>query len=189
MGLTSGSRATIVAATAAMLGGLPVLLYGIWRDDTARSIGGACLVVTALILVALVLIRRWIVDTSNERRILAAAQRQASEEHTRYIALQAALENEQGRLNRDMNTERQRIAAQLIAEREAMRDEFEERKAELIAETMETTFLMIKGGKFAPKEEAPQQGNLIQFPKELPRQAHPASPERERSRGHEVVGP
>jgi hypothetical protein len=172
-----------------MLGGLPALLYGILHNDTARSIGGACLIMTALVLSALVAIRRWIVDTSDERRALADEQRQASEAHHRYIASQAALENEQARLNRDMAAERQRIAAQLIAEREVMRDEFEERKAALVAETMETTFLMIKGGKFAPEEETRQQGNLIQFPKDLPAQVHPASPERERSRGHEVVGP
>jgi hypothetical protein len=189
MDLTSGSRATNVAAAVAMLGGLPALLYGILHNDTARSIGGACLIMTALILTALVAIRSWIVDTSDERRVLAAAQRQASEERTRYIAAQAALENEQARLNRDMAGERQRIAAQLIAEREAMRDEFDDQKAALIAETMETTVRMFRGGKFAPEEETPQRGNLIQFPKELPTQAHPASPERERSRGHEVVGP
>lgn len=188
MDLTSGSRATNVAAAVAMLGGLPALLYGILHNDTARSIGGACLIMTALILTSLVSIRSWIVETSDERRILAAAQRQAAEERTRYIAAQAALENEQARLNRDMAGERQRIAAQLIAEREAMRDEFDDHKATLIAETMETTFLMIKGGKFAP-EETPQQGNLIQFPKDLPAQGHPASPERERSRGHEVGHP
>ncbi|MFI0268625.1 hypothetical protein [Streptomyces luteogriseus] len=188
MDLTSGSRATNAAAAVAMLGGLPALLYGVLHDDTARCVGGACLIMTGLILSSLVAIRRWIVDTSAERRALADAQRQAAEAHHRYIALQAALENEQARLNRDMAGERQRIAAQLIAEREAMRDEFDDQKAALIAETMETTFLMIKGGKFAP-EETPQRGNLIQFPKELPAQGHPASPERERSRSHEVGHP
>ena len=186
MDLTSGSRATNVAAAVAMLGGLPALFYGILHNDTARSIGGACLIMTGLILSALVAIRRWIVDTGDERRILAAAQRQASEERTRYIAAQAALENEQARLNRDMAGERQRIAAPLIAEREAMRDEFEENKAALVAETMETTVRMFHGGKFAP-EETLQQGNLIQFPEKLPTQG--PAPSRERSREHGVVGP
>lgn len=184
MDFTGSSRSTNMAAAVAMLGGLPALLYGILHSDTARSIGGACLVMTALVLSALVAIRRWIVDTSEERRALADAQHQASEAQHRYIASQAALENEQARLNRDMAVERHRIAAQLIAEREAMRDEFEERKAALVAETMETTFLMIKGGKFAPE---PPTGNLIQFPEQLPTQA--PTPSRERSRGHGVVGP
>ncbi|MFF5842181.1 hypothetical protein ACFY74_12010 [Streptomyces massasporeus] len=188
MDLASGSRATNAAAAVAMLGGLPALLYGILHDDTARSVGGACLIMTALILTSLVAIRRWIVDTSDERRALADEQRRASEAHHRYVASQAALENEQARLTRDMAIERQRIAAQLIAEREAMRDEFDNHKATLIAETMEATFLMIKGGKFAP-EETPQKGNLIRFPKDFPAQGHPASPERERSRGHEVGHP
>jgi hypothetical protein len=186
MGLTSGSRATIVVAAAAMLGGLPVLLYGIWRDDTARSLGGACLVMAALILISLVLIHRWITDTRDERRVLAAAQRQAIDERTRYIAAQAALENEQARLNRDMAAERHRIAAQLIAEREAMRDEFEEQRAALVAQTMEATVMMIRGGKFAP-DDTPQGGTLIKFPRDLPQQT--PAPARERSREHGVVGP
>ena len=171
-----------------MLAGLPVLLYGIWRDDAARSIGGACLVICGLILVSLVLVRRWVVDTSDERRILAAAQRQAIDERTRYIASQAALENEQARLNRDMAAERHRIAAQLIAEREAMLAEFEERRAALVAETMEATVMMFRGGKFAP-EELPQRGNLIKFPRDLPQQTPAPEPQRERSREHGVVGP
>jgi hypothetical protein len=165
-----------------MLGGIPVLLYGIWLDDTARSLGGACLVMASLILISLVLIHRWITDTTDERRILAAAQRQAAEERTRYIASQAALENEQARLNRDMAAERHRIAAQLIAERDALLVEFEERRAALVAETMEATVMMIRGGKFAP-EEAPPRNNLIQFPKDLPAQ------EPSRQREHGVVGP
>lgn len=139
---------------------------------------------TALILTSLVLIRRWIVDTSEERRTLAEAQREAQAEKSRYIAAQAALENEQGRLNRDMATEQQRIAGQLIAERKAMFAEFEERKAALIAETMEATFRMFHNGKFAP-EETSRQCNLIQFPGQQPEPL----PERERSRGHGVVGP
>ncbi|GAB2731409.1 hypothetical protein [Streptomyces bullii] len=187
MGLTSGSRATIVAAAAATLGGLPVLIYGIWSNDTARSLGGACLIMSGLVLVALVLIRRWIVDTSEERRALAAALRDAQAEKARYFAAQAALENEQGRLNRDMNVERMRIAKQLLTEREAMRVEFEEQRAALIAETMEAAFLMMRNRK--SPSEPPAQCNLIQFPEKLPAQERSAAPERERSRGHGVVGP
>ncbi len=75
-----------------MLGGLSVVLYGIVHDDLARALGGGCLTIAALAIVALVLIRQWIVDTSAERHALIKAQAQAQGEYSRYIALEAALE-------------------------------------------------------------------------------------------------
>jgi hypothetical protein len=168
-----------------MLGGLGTLLYGIWRPDLTRAIGGGTLAVISLCVICTVLIRRWIVDTSEERRVLATAQRQASEERTRYIASQAALENERVRQQRDMAAERRRLAATLKTERKALAVEFEEQRATLISETMEATVLMMRGGKLTPPREA--NANLIRFPERLPHQA-PAG-ERARSREHGVVGP
>ncbi|MFF9205097.1 hypothetical protein ACF1AE_25415 [Streptomyces sp. NPDC014986] len=184
MDLTGSARATAAAAAAVLLGGLSVLLYGIAYSDAARAIGGGCLTIVAFMAASMILLHRWIVDTHDERQALAAAQRATAAERSRYFAAQAALENEQARLNRDMAEERRRIAAQQIAEREAIRQEFEEQKAILISETMEATVMMFRAGKFAP-EAAPLQGNLIQFPKELPKQTL----QRERSREHGVVGP
>lgn len=166
-----------------LLTGLSVTLHGVIRNDLVRAVGGTCLTLTALTAIALVLIRQWIVDTSAERRILASAQKQAEAERTRYFALQAALENEQGRLSRDMAAERSGLAARLHYDREALRSEFEERRAGLIAETMESTVLMMRGGKF-DVEQKPS-CNLIPFPK----QHQTAEPQRERSREHGVVGP
>ncbi|MGA6223531.1 hypothetical protein ACPESV_24740 [Streptomyces umbrinus] len=170
-------------ATAGLTGGLAVALYGTLANDLARTLGGTCLTLTALTAIALILIRRWIVDTKDERRILAAAQRQAEGERSRYVAARAALENEQGRLNRDMAAEKQGLAARLHHEREALRGEFEERRAGLIAETMEATVMMVRGGKF-DVEKKPS-GNLIPFPQ----QHQSAELQRERSREHGVVGP
>ncbi|WP_159056578.1 hypothetical protein [Streptomyces yokosukanensis] len=138
---------------------------------------------TALTLLALTLIRYWIVNTREERRILAAAQREAQAERTRYIAAQAALECEQGRLNRDMTMARQSMAGDLLAEREAMRDHFEEKRAELISETMEATFRMFRDGKFAP-DTSPVTGQLIRFPRQ-----EQAAVQHGRSREHGIVGP
>ena len=167
-----------------MLAGFALTARGVLRSDLDNAVGGTCLTLVAVTTIALACVRRWIVDTREERRILAAAQREAERERSRYFAAQAALENEQGRLNRDMAAERQRIAAQLVKEREAMRIEFEEKRADLIAETMEATVRMFHAGKFAPETAAT--GQLIHFPKQDP--AAQAT-ERARSREHGVVGP
>lgn len=185
MDLTAGTRATAIAGTLVLAGGVSIILYGILRNDLARALGGACLAMTALTLVALIAIRRWVTDTSDERRVLAAAQRHAEGERSRYFAAQAALENEQGRLNRDMAAERAALTTRLMAEREAVAAEFEERRAALIAETMEATVLMIHNNKLAP--ETPTKSKVIQL-REHQQQRHPER-ERERERGHGVVGP
>lgn len=181
MNVTDSTRTMTGAAATAVASGLAVVLYGIIRSDTARAMGGTCLTLTALTAIALIVIRKWVVDTRDERRVLAAAQREALAERSRYFAAQAALENEQGRLNRDMAAERASLTSRLMAEREAMAGEFEERRASLIAETMEATALMIWEGKFAPP--TPVQNKVIQL-----RQRQP-QPERDRSREHGVVGP
>jgi hypothetical protein len=191
MGVAEGLRATAVAAAVMMLGGLSVLLHGVTYNSPARAIGGGCLSIVALMLVSMILLRRWITDTSNERRALGDAQRRAALQHDRYLAAEVALEAERGRLRRDMDAERVQLTARLEAEREALEAEFEERKATLIAETMEATVLMFRNGKFAP--EQPARTNLIRFPKQAAEQS-PASAQaqggqRGRSREHGVVGP
>lgn len=163
------------------LGGLATVVHGIIRSNAAHSVGGGFLAVAGLAVLALVAIYRWVTDTRDERRALAAAQREAQGRKDTYLAAQAALENEQGRLNRDVAAERAALDARLKAEREAIAAEFEERRAALIAETMEATLLMVQDGKLAPQPT----GKLIRFP----HQQTDHQPERERSREHGVVGP
>lgn len=162
-----------------MLAGAAVTLHAVARNDPAQALGGLCLTMIALTLIALFFIHRWFTNTSQERRDLAERTRAAEDERNRFVSLKAALENEQGRLARDMAAERAGLAVRLATEREALRSEFEERRASLIAETMEATVLMFRKGKFAP--QAASKGNLIPFPQQ--------QPGRERTRGHNVVGP
>jgi len=166
-----------------MAGGLLVVLHGTLRSNLAHTVGGTCLTLVALTGIALILIRRWIVDTSEERRILAASQREAQNQKTTYIAAQATLEVEQGRLTRDRALQVRADAARLTAEREAMVAEFEEKRAALVSETMEATVRMIRGGKLTPPAAA--ESKVIQFPHQHPQH----QPERARSREHGVVGP
>ncbi|MGY6019524.1 hypothetical protein [Streptomyces spinosirectus] len=183
MDLTSSTRAIAFTAGAGMLGGLAMIVHGLIRNDVTRSVAGACLTIVSLTVIALALIRRWIVDTSEERRILAAAQRVASAERTRYIASQAALANEMGRRNQDLAAERASNAARLKAEREALRAEFEAKRGDLIAETMEATVLMMQHDKLTPGKTTT--GTLIQFPHQMAQR----QTEQARSREHGVLGP
>lgn len=178
MDFMGGTRATATAAGTILLGGLSTILYGIIRDDLARAVGGAFLTVIALTFIALVVIRRWIVDTSNERLALAAATTKAQDERTRYMALKAALENEQGRLRQDVLAELAAINERLAVEGRKMDDDFEERRNDLISKTMEATVRMFHNGKFAP--EAPC-GSVIPFPQQ--------EPHRQREREHGAVSP
>ncbi|MFG3085061.1 hypothetical protein [Streptomyces parvulus] len=165
-----------------------MIVYGIYRGDLARTLGGTCLMMPALTYIALALLRRWIADTRDERQRLAIAQRHAEGERTRFIALEAALENEHGRLIRDVAAERAQVQAQLAAEREAMRVEFDSHRAELVCETMEATVLMIRNNKFAPSATATARGKLIRLTDRLPAQGHAPVEAQERSqqreRGH-----
>ncbi|MEU7399947.1 hypothetical protein [Streptomyces sp. NPDC044948] len=176
----------IAAAAVIALGGLTAIVYGILRADLPRALGGAALTMPALTFIALVFVRRWVTDTRDERQRLAAAQRYAEGERTRYLAAQAALTNEAGRNSREMHAERVRLQAQLTAEREAMRVEFEEQKATLVCETMEATVRMFHNGKFAPGTTT--RGKLIRLTDRLPAQGHAADAAQERShqreRGH-----
>lgn len=176
---TGGTRATTSAAIAA-LGGLGLTSHGILADDLPRVVGGMCVTVAALLIATLVLVHSWIADTSDARKSLAAAQVAAERERSRYVAAQAALENEQGRLARDMAAERAAIAARLKAEREAMEAELEEKRATIMCEAFEAGVLMARGGKLTTDMQQ-RTANLIPFPTQ--------QQERARAREHGVVGP
>lgn len=181
MELTNGTKVMASTATTAMAAGLAVVLQGTFRNNLAHAIGGTCITLVALTGIALILIRRWIVDTRAERCLLAAAQREAQAERSRYFAAQAAMEVEQGRLTRDRAIEQRADAARLKVERDAVAAEFENKRADLIAETMRATFQMIRSGKLAPEPQ--RQSTVIQFPHQLPQR------ERQRSQEHGAVGP
>lgn len=181
MDLTAGTKATATLAAVVMAVGLTVILYGVGQNDLTWVLGGACLAVPALVLVALVAIKSWITDTREERRLLTEAIREMQGERTRYIALRAALENEQSRLHRDLAHERARSAAKLFAEREAVAAEFEEKRNRLISEAMTEAWMMFLSGKQPQTAE----NKVIQFPTQQPAPQRAA----ERCREHGVVGP
>lgn len=180
MNLTGNMRTMATVGAALLAGGLLVSARGVMHNDVPCSLGGTSLVVTALTLIALPVIRTWIGDTRDERRELADSRRQADAEQRRYFALQAALNGEMTRHNRDMALERARVAATLIAEREAMGKEFEERRLDEQKEAFQAGIDMERSWRMV-KPDAPVPANLIQFPQQ--------QPDQERSREHGVVRP
>lgn len=187
MSFTASSKMATAEAIGVLIAGFTVIAYSAGFDHTAGTIAGACLVVCALTLWSLIRIKEWVTNTSHERRTLADATRAADEERNRYVAAKAALEIETSRRQRDMAAERASIEARLTTERAKMRREFEEERATLAADAFRTGVEMERAGMLKP--DAPQLGNLIQFPRDLPHQQPHPHAEQERSREHGVVGP
>ncbi len=183
MRLASGTGIAAAAAATVMFGGLALTLNGIAANQVPRSLGGVGAIMIGLTAIVLLVIHKWVTDTRAERSLLAAAQREAQEERACCIAAQSALESERTRMRRDLDAEHAALLERARVEREALDDEFEERRADLICETTEATVRMFYDGKFAP--DVRRRGTLIQFPQQQPQeQSH-----RSRSREHGVVGP
>lgn len=158
----SGSKATVRASAVVITGGLGVVVAGIVRNEPARAAGGACFTITALTLIALTLIRRWITDTSADRermRTDLAAERErlradecvATGERVKYLAAQAALGVERDRMRRDRAADVEGVAAQLAAERERLSDQFEEARNQVVQEASEAAWqIFLQGGLPVP---------------------------------------
>lgn len=164
--LTAGSRTTAVAAAAVMCTGMTIIVYGVVVNDLARSLGGACLTMTALTLIALVAIRRWVTNTSVERARLAEATREVEAERLRYVAGQAAQEQESTRLRRDAAAALQRAARQIEVERAVMAEAFEEKRAKLICDTIEATYLLAREDRLTAEQERREHAKVVPFPEQ-----------------------
>lgn len=176
-GIATASVATV------MFGGMALALNGIAHNEAPRSLAGVGAIMIGLTAIVLLVIHKWVTDTRAERSRLATAQREAQEERALCIAAQSALESERTRMRRDLDAEHAALLERARVEREALDDEFEERRADLICETTEATVKMFYDGKFAPNVR--RRGTLIQFPQQQPED----QPHRSRSREHGVVGP
>lgn len=183
MRLTSGTKTTTAAGGALLASGLAAGGYGAVRSDLPRSLGGGCLVLIALFLIALALIHAWTTNTGAERSELAEGRREADAARRKYFAAEAALESEMTRHTRDMATERSRVTATLLAERTAMRAQLEKERLQITTEAFRTGVEMERSGAFKPDTALP--ANLIPFPKQHPQDEG----QRQRTREHGVVGP
>ncbi|KAB7850200.1 hypothetical protein [Streptomyces mobaraensis] len=155
-------------------------MIGTATSDPARAAGGACLTITALTLLALRLIRTWVTDASDERSRAQQAVQRADEDRVRYVAAQAALEVERDRLRRDTEDIVQKAEEERIALHAKLHQEFEERRGQLIAETFEAAFRILKAGDL-PVQGA-QGKEVIPFPSLDRLGSRPTTPGRDISR-------
>jgi hypothetical protein len=162
--------------------GLTVVTLGIIESNPARSAGGACLTITGLTFFALAVLRRWITDTARERERHLDAARALQDEQTKYIAAQAALELERERVRRDAAAEHQQNIARLQAEREALEDQFEDKRAQLICETFETAVRMERAGLL---DDEPQQHETARVIGLFPQAARERAAEPEQARARD----
>lgn len=175
----------LTAGVPLLAAGLVLCVSGAIRGSLPHSLGGTSLTMVALTLIALALIRSWVIDTRHEREDLAAARRDAEAQERKFFALQAAQESEMARFNRDMNVERARITKMLFVEREAMQAQFDEERLQLSKDAFRMGVEMERSGALKP-DKAAAPDNLIPFPEQG---VSAQQSEHQRSREHEVVGP
>lgn len=166
MRFTGGTRATITISATALMVGVLACLYGIVRNTVPHSLAGLGLIIPASLAIAVAVLRVYSLDTRDERRNLAAAQRQAVDQKALYLAAQAGLENEMGRQARDMAAQRAANAASLIKEREVLRAAFEAERLQQSQRAFQLGVQMERSGALKPDEPLPT--NLIPFPPQQP---------------------
>ncbi|MBX7464873.1 hypothetical protein [Streptomyces sp. NPDC057910] len=143
---TISVRSANITAAASLTAGLTIAVYGTLNDDLPRTVAGTCLLTIALLFSALLAIRRWIIDAQSERDALARAARDHNDEKLRYLAAQATIEMERQRIERDAAMERERGIVHIKAVKAAMEEQFEEQKAQLICQSLETAYdLYVRG--------------------------------------------
>lgn len=175
-------RTYAVVAAATFIVGAALIVFGIVADHLPYTIAGAAIAISTQAAVSLCAVRRWTTNTAHERRALRDAQLQADESRARYRAAEYAIEAERKRLRHDAIAAGRRADATLQAELDALHQQFEEKRAALIGETLETAFHMINDGKlFEPTRPGDARGRgreVIPFP------VQPA--DHERARGRDV---
>ncbi|MFE2323630.1 hypothetical protein ACFXD5_06850 [Streptomyces sp. NPDC059385] len=173
-----------LAAGAALALGAAAVVWGIATDDLARSIGGGSITLTAGTLLALAKIRVWCTDTRAERQRLADLQRLATDERTRLVAAQGALEQERNRVLRDAAAAEQAAAVRLVAAKAAMEEQLEEERAQMAVDSLNTAFKLIKAGLLNPRATRSNVLHLIQQASRYQDEEPQAQPTRERGVGH-----
>lgn len=175
----TAARAKIGALTAGlvMLFAAGVVAYGIVEDHIASSIGGGLAGLTSAALLILAKVRLWTTDTSAERAALAAARRDATDEHARYIAAQGAQIAEHDRRMRDLEAERAALHSQLRAERVRLHQETDDERADIKIQAYLAGLDHGRRGVVDTTTQQQHEGRIVPFP-------GPATPTRERATAH-----
>lgn len=143
---TRGIGGIIAASTVTLIAGIATTAIGLIVGDTSKSASGASITIIGLATLSLIVVRRWVTDTSAERGRLAAATTAAHNEEARYMAGVAAVDAERARVRRDATALAQHQLTQLAAEREKLRCEFDADRERISTEAFRTGALMERGG-------------------------------------------
>lgn len=139
---------------------------------------------SALTLLVLTCVKRWITTTQAEREQLAAATRAADDERLRYMAALASVDLERQRVRRDAVAEREQNLVRLQAAQTAMRERFEQERAQLICDTFETAVQLVASGVLNDPEPGDHAKVIGLFPDQHPARHREQEPTRERGATH-----
>lgn len=141
-----GTSGIIAASTITLVAGIATTTIGLIVGDTSKSASGASITIIGLAALSLILLRRWVTDTSAERSRLAAATTAATNEQARYIAGLAAVDAEHARVRRDATAMARHQVAQLEVERVKLQAEFDADRERISTEAFRTGALMERAG-------------------------------------------
>ncbi|WKD36565.1 hypothetical protein [Streptomyces xanthophaeus] len=171
-----------------------IVAYGIVEHSMEASVGGGLAGLAASAMLTLAKVRAWTVDTTEERRQLEEAKRQAHDTHTRYVAAEGALEGEHRRRVRDLEGERAALLRQVEAAKADLDDRYEAQREALIIESMQTGIKLYLAGLLNAPATAPE-AKIMPFPGQQQQAAraratgHPADQAPEAARDREVGRP
>jgi hypothetical protein len=146
-GQASHRRALAACTGICLLAGIALVVVGAAARHIPATAGGGGIVLATTVAASMLVIHRWLTDVTAERARLAQATRDADTERTRYIAANAALQQEQQRVRTDLQDHYRRTQLELARHRAALDDEFETRRAELAAKAFELGATMALTGK------------------------------------------
>lgn len=144
--------------------GAAIALRGAFLPSTPHTVGGMGLMLAASTFLTLSLLRTWICDNTAERERLRHEGDKLAEERVKYVAAHAALQAERDRIRADLKAGEAAAEQRLATEREAMQDEFDNKRAELIRSTFETAVNMVQDGLLEPDERGAEVIHLPTLP-------------------------
>lgn len=172
---------TYTAAGVILAAGLTLVARGLAHNATPETLVGVVLCISAQMLGCMRLIYWWVTNTAVLRTALLASKQHHDEEAAKYSAGLLANAAEQDRTRRALLEGARRLDQTLKVERAALEAEFEEKRADLVSRTMETTLRLARAGEFdetAVRERA-RERVIVPFP------TQPA--DYERARGRDVI--
>jgi len=170
---------TYTAAGAILASGAILVVLGLVRSATPETLAGVVLCISAQMLACMRIIYRWVTDTSVVRAALLGSKQRHDEEAAKHAAGLIALTAETERVRQEGIAGARRRDAALAVERAQLEAAFEEKRAALISQAIETGVQLERSG--ALEVAADRARVIVPFP------AQPADYERARGRGRDVI--